>query len=360
MKYKVFGLLLLPVFLASCSKKQETIHAEWMPVTESVYASGVVKGQNQYQVFAKVAGQIEQIYVNEGDAVKPGDPILKIASSTATISRDNASEAARFNARANNQDKLQELKNNLELLLLKLRNDSLLWLRQQNLWQQNVGTQLELEQKELNYKNSVSNYNSALLRYEQLKRQLTFADRQSALNLELSNAQLSDLLVKSEIKGRVYDVFKKPGDMINLQTPLAVIADAQNFYLELQVDELDIARIQKDQQVFVTMDSYKGKVFEARVSKIHPLMNEKTKTFLIEARFVNAPERLYPNLTCEVNIVISQKEKALLIPRTYLDAENMVTLESGEKRAVKTGLMDYQRVEITEGLTETETLIKPK
>ena len=48
-------------------------------ITESVYASGIIKSKNQYQVYAAVSGLIQQILVSEGDVVKKGDMLpLKV------------------------------------------------------------------------------------------------------------------------------------------------------------------------------------------------------------------------------------------------------------------------------------------
>ena len=107
------------------------------------------------------------------------------------------------------------------------------------------------------------------------------------------------------------------------------------------------------------MDSYKGQTFEAVVQKINPLMNDRSKSFTIDAVFTRQPPALYPNLTCEANIVIQQKEKALTIPRSYLMAGDFVMLANKEKRKVTTGLKDYQQVEITGGLSATDFIIKP-
>jgi multidrug efflux pump subunit AcrA (membrane-fusion protein) len=351
--------LLLLIAIASCKQKNETLFPSLQPITQSVYASGVVKGYNQYQVFAKTTGVLTELYVSEGDMVKEGENLLLISNNTAKINQENAEVNARFNASQNNLDKLEELALNIEVLKEKKTNDSLLLQRQLNLWKQNVGTQVEVEQKQLAYKNAQTNYASALLRYKQLKRQISFASEQSKINLQLSNTLYGDFLVKSEITGKVYDILKKEGEMVTSQTPVAVVGDASRFYLELQIDEFDITQIKLDQQVFVTMDSYKGKVFEAKVSKIHPMMNEKSKSFLVEATFIKQPENLYPNLTVEANIVIRSKEKALLIPRNYLTADNKVLLENGNLIEVKTGLMDYKMIEIIAGISETDALLKP-
>ncbi|MBL7728059.1 MAG: efflux RND transporter periplasmic adaptor subunit, partial [Dinghuibacter sp.] len=60
---------LVAVCLFSCTAKKEEITPSEEKITESVYASGVIKGRNQYQVYASVNGVIAQVLVNEGDRV---------------------------------------------------------------------------------------------------------------------------------------------------------------------------------------------------------------------------------------------------------------------------------------------------
>ena len=88
-------------------------------------------------------------------------------------------------------------------------------------------------------------------------------------------------------------------------------------------------------------------------------MNEKTKTFTIEAKFINQPLVLYPNLTLEANIIIKTNPKAILIPREYLFEDQFVYLKDGQKKKVKTGIKDLKYVEITNGLAENTEIIIP-
>ncbi len=353
-------LLYLLLFLASCSsKKKENTKPEYQSITQSVYASGIIKSKNQYQVFANSSGILGKILVTEGDRIKQGQLLFQISNPVAELNRENSLISAKFNTYQNNQNKLLELQYNITLAKQSKENDSLMLIRQRNLWAENIGTQAELEMKELSAKNSKTAYNNALLRYEELKKQLDFAERQSKKLYEISSSQANELLVKSQINGKVFSILKKSGEMVTPQTPLAVVGEAENYYIELQVDEYDIAKIELGQKIFLSMDSYKEQVFEAQVSKIYPIMNERSKTFTIEAVFTKAPNKIYPNLTAEANILISTKEKALLIPRNYLVNDKFVILENGEKKEVKIGMKDYEKVEIIEGLSNQDVILKP-
>ncbi len=357
--FNILLVFLLFFSLIACKSKTETIQPKEEKITESVYASGIVKTKDQYQVNSTTNGIIQQLLVKEGDIVKKGDPILVIRNETARLNVENAQLTAAYADIRNNTDKLNEAKANIELGRIKMLNDSSLFVRQQNLWLQQIGTRIELDQRELAYKNSKISYSTARLRYNDLKKQLTLAAEQSRKNVAISSALSKDLTLRSEVSGRVYNLLKEKGEWVTTAMPVAIIGNANDFMLELQVDENDIAKIKGGQKAFVTMDSYKGAVFEASIISIDPIMSEKTKSFTIDAAFTNKPATLYPNLTVEANIVIQTKDKALTIPRNYLMNDSMVMTSDKKTKRVLTGLKDYQKVEILKGLSTADMIIKP-
>jgi HlyD family secretion protein len=240
-----------------------------------------------------------------------------------------------------------------------MKNDSALYFRQKSLWEQKIGSKVEFERSELNYQNSKNIYYASSENYSDLKRQLDFTSAQSKKNVLISSRVQNDYTVRSQVKGVVYSLTKLKGELVVAQTPLAVIGDAKEFILEMQVDEYDILKINKGLTVLVTLDSYKGRVFKARVTKIDPLMNERSKTFMVEAAFIEPPDVLYPNISFEANIVLNSKAKAMLIPRNYLLNDSLVIKENGDTVRVKTGLKDYQKVEVISGISREDELVKP-
>jgi HlyD family secretion protein len=353
-------LLVLCAITIACNTKVEKTNPLSGKITESVYAAGFVKARNQYQVFSTVSGIVDKIYVTENDPVKKGTPLLLLADQPSRLNRENSDLSAKYADLRTNEDKLTDLRNNIDLASSKYDNDSLTAKRQENLWSQGIGSKLELEQKQLAAQGSAISLESAKIKYDDLKKQLELNDRQAKNNLAISKSRENDYTVKSEVDGKVYFIYPKRGEIISPQTALAIVGDANAFYLQLEVDEYDIVKVKLGQEILITMDSYKNEVFEARVSKIDPMMNERTKTFLVEAEFTKQPPVLYPNLTVEANIVIQTKEKAITIPRNYLVNDSFVIVNKTEKRAVKTGIKDYRRVEIVEGITDQDIIYKPK
>jgi len=354
MKTLVPILLLL---LVGCGSKTETIHPKTQNISSSVYASGTIKSSSQYQAVPLVSGIIQDIFVDDGDLVKKGQLLFRIDNKAQLINEENAALSASYYDLGSNQDKLEDARNAIQLAREKLKTDSLLYVRQLNLFNQNVISKVELEQKELAYQSSQNGLSNALIRYNDLKRQINFSAKQAKNNLALSSKSVSDFEIRSDIDGRVYSVLIEKGDLVGPQVPLAVLGSANDFILEMQVDEYDIAKVNLDMRVLITMDSYKGQVFEAKVTKINPLMNERSKTFKVEATFTKAPQRIFPNTSFEANIVLESKKKVLTIPRTYLLKGDSVLLANGKKVKVTVGLRDFEFVEILSGIKPEDELM---
>lgn len=359
-KYRsVFGLLVCIGFCSCMRSEPERTTPVIRDITESVYASGNIKALNQYEAFAPNSGPIQEIFVQEGDLVKVGTPILAIYNEREKLNRENAELAQSFAGYQQNQSKLRDLQLAIDLAKSKLLNDSLLYVRQQNLWKQSIGTKMELDQRRLAFESAQNNYQSSLLRYQDVKREIEFNSRSASKSAAISRVLESDFVLKSQINGRVYSLPKEKGEMVNPQTVVAVLGDATEFIMELQVDEYDIATVHLGQQVLISMDSYKGAVFEGKVTKIYPLMDTRTKSFNVEAVFTKLPTSLYPNLSLEANILTSTSKDALVIPRNYLIGDSQVILASEDTVSVMVGIRNFEYAQILEGIDEDTKLIKP-
>ncbi|WP_143962432.1 efflux RND transporter periplasmic adaptor subunit [Litoribacter populi] len=355
-KYFLLGCSLLLVF--SCGENYETTTVQRGNISESVYASGIVKSQGQYQAYASVSGLVDEVYAQEGDTVKKGDPIISIYNESGKLNRESAELARAFADQQANQSRLRDLEIAVELAKSQLENDSLMLERQKRLKNQGVGTETEMERRELNYRNSMTQYQSSKIRYEELKREIDFQDRQAYQNLKISRALEDDFLVTSRLDGVVFSVLMEKGELVSPQTPLAVLGQAGAYFLELQVDEYDIVKVKPGQKVFVSMDSYRGQSFEAIITKINPILNQASKSFTVEAKFTVAPDQLFPFLTLEANILIRENKETLLVPRNYIYQEMFVVTEDKDTLEVEMGIRDFQKVELLNGVDEGTKLIR--
>jgi HlyD family secretion protein len=350
------------VLTQSCKEGEQSLKPEARDITESVYASGTIKASGQYEIFSPYSGILVSNLVKAGDTITPDTDLFLIDNTISALNTENA----RINAEmlrdktGPSSNTLGELEKRMSLAREKMLNDSLLLSRQQSLWQQQVGSKIDLEKRELNYKASKTEYESVMLQYRQIKIELEKSYQQALNSLKISEKQKNDFIVRSHLSGTVYNILKEPGEWISAQTPLGVAGQTNKFEIELQVDEFDIVKIKKDQRVFISMDSYKGKSFEGVVTRVEPFMNERTRTFRVFAEFTNAPETLYPNLSVEANILISEKKNALTIPASYLINDKYVITSDNDTVEVKVGIKNLQWAEIEEGIDINSSLAMPQ
>lgn len=353
--------LLLLSLLAACKKKPEQTKPIFGPIVEAVYASGKVKARDQIQVFPQVSGKISRVLVNPGDAVALNQILVEIENKQSLLNQENARlsfEYVKENA-AKQSDRMQELELGLKLAREKLALDSALFQKQKVLMEQNIGTRLEYDQRKLAFENSRTAVSTAQKRLGQLRTQLQNDMNRAQVGLQQASLATADFVVKAPFHAKVFDVLRKEGELVNPQIPIAVIGQPDSFYLELQVNENDITKISVGQEIALTIEAFPEKVFSATVARIVPIMNERSRNFRVDARFAQMPAGLYPNLNVEANIVISQKENTLVIPRRFLSEDDHVWISETEKKKVKTGIRDYQKVEILEGIDSTTTVYMP-
>lgn len=355
----------IPLFVLSlafgCRGEEDTIVPTMGPITESVYANGFVKAQGQYQVYPTVSGAVLQLLVSEGDTVSAGQALMRIDDRASGAGERSAMAQVALLERnaAEHGPVLVPLRDAVEQARDKYLLDSLNVERQRNLWAQRIGSKVELEQRELAFTASRGAWVRARQVLSETRDELRTQLEVARNNAIVNRAGQVDRTPASAIDGLVYDLMIEVGELATPQRPVAVVGSAEDLYLELEVDEFDIRQIQVGQVAMVTLDSHAEEVYEARVSRIIPMMNERSRTFTVEARFVQRPPRLYPNLTAEASIVIRTKADALLVPATYIVDGGYVLTGKDERTAVRIGARDMDMVEVLEGITTGTRLHKP-
>jgi multidrug efflux pump subunit AcrA (membrane-fusion protein) len=355
----VIKFFLVVFIFISCREKKSFISPIESSITSSVYASGSIKSKNQYTVFPKVNGVLEHIYVSGGDTVVKGSPLFSIQGVNQMLNEENAELAASYYNLSTNKEAINEAKQSILLTSKKRINDSTFFYKNKRLFEKDLISELEFSQSELAYENSKTANSTARLKYAALLKQVTFNANQSKKNLEIAKNSSKDLTVFSTLDGVVYQVSRNQGETVTVQSDIAVIGSSNDFIIEMQVDANEIIKVKKGQKIVVAVDSYPDSSFFATVTKVNPFMDQKTRTFLVEAEFVKRPEVLYPNVDIEANIIIEEKEMALLIPREYIINDSFVILKGQDTVKVTVGLKDFNYAEVLSGLNKDALLINP-
>jgi multidrug efflux pump subunit AcrA (membrane-fusion protein) len=350
----------LSILFTACTESSDGVHPEEIALTESVYSSVIIEPDSFYKVYVATRGIVDEIMVQEGDPIGIGDLIARIVDDNSKLASENAQLEMNL-AKKNYEGTsslIDDLKNELVVAELNLKNDSINYERQQRLWSEKIGSKTDFEKRQLAYQTSLNKYNTLKRQLERKQDELKIALQKSKNNYENRLNQQADFEIRSRVNGKVYELLKEVGESVNDQEPFALLGSSNEFIVKMQVDEVDIVRINTGQLIYVTLDAYENQVFEAVVTQIIPQMKQETQTFWVKGTFVNPPKVLYSGLRGEANVVIAQKEKTLTIPLEYLINSNKVLTENGTL-TVSTGLRSLERVEIIEGLDSSTVILKP-
>lgn len=348
--------------IVSCNQKDKTAHPEYRAMTEAVYASGVIMPRGEYKLYSMADGVIAERMVNEGDLVKAGEPLFRI---------DNEEQAARLaaardvyrTAQANYGETSPALAEALAALRSqesKYATDSAHYARVRELFAANAATQSDYDRAKLSAQVAQNELAAARQRYERTKRQLFIELQNAESQFKVSAKQNANTLIRSLSSGMAYEIYKQQGEAVRRNDALALIGSPDETYIKLSVDELDVRKIKLGQEIIVKIDVYQDQMFKARIEKIYPMLNRQDQSFRVDAAFTERLPDRFVGVTAEANIIINRKERALVIPKTYLLSGDSVLVKTaeGEARKVKIrkGMENYDVVEVLEGLTEQSLL----
>jgi HlyD family secretion protein len=166
--------------------------------------------------------------------------------------------------------------------------------------------------------------------------------------------------VKSEVSGLVFMTAKEKGELIRRNEVIAVVGKKDSYYLQLDIDELDIQRVKVGQEVLVKIDAYPGKVFKAEIEKVYPMVDRRQQSVRADAILKENLPGWFSGLALEANIIIREKQQAIVIPKNKLLAGDCVLIETEDgpkKIKVSKGVETLDEIEITEGLDTNKLLV---
>jgi RND family efflux transporter MFP subunit len=285
--------------------------------THQIEIRGSVASRNNVLLSAETMGRVTNVYVKEGASVKKGELLVAL---DATILENN----------------IAEVETQLELAVIMFE-------RQSNLWEQNIGTEIQY----LQAKNSK----------ETLERRLNTL-----------KSQLRQYYVRAPFNGEVDAVPIKIGEMAQPGVPLVHIVNPRDMYIKADVSEAYLGKIVKGSSVEVNFP-IKNKSFTSSINSVSKVINPDNRTFTVE---VGLPEsstfEFQPNQVVVISLIDYENKDAIAIPtkliQTDQDGKFVFVVDENEgkmkakKARVSTGLNYASKTEILAGLNEGEILIE--
>ena len=273
---------------------------------------GNVTTKDLLVIYPEFSGILTHVYIKEGQWVNKGQVLAKIDDGGLS-------------------QQLAQLNIQVELARTTFE-------RQQRLWDQKIGSEMQYLQAKSNYE----------------------AQTQAIGQLE---QQVAKTIITAPFSGTIDDVLTEQGSVVLPgQTPLMRIVNLNNMYIVTDVPEKYVSTITLNKRVEVEFPVL-GKKIDSKVRQVGSFINPSNRTFKVEVAIPNKEKSIKPNLTAKLRINDYSNSKALLIPQSIISEnangeqyiyviKNKTSINEAiaEKVIIETSLTQGDVIEVIKGL----------
>jgi len=283
-----------------------------------VELQGNVSTKNLVVIYPEFAGNLNTIYVKEGQKVSKGETLAKIDDGGL----------------------------NQQLSQLKIQADlaKTTYERQEKLWKQKIGSELQ-------YLQAKSNYEAQEQAIKQLQK------------------QINKTIIIAPFSGTIDEIITEQGNFVSPgATPIMRIVNLNNMLIDIDVPERHITSVTLNKNVVVNIPVL-NKTINTTVNQVGSFINPANRTFKVEVLIPNKDQSIKPNLTAKISINDYTNKTALLIPQNII-LENakgqqyiyIVSHKKGsegvaKKQIIVTGKMQGDVIEVLEGISHNTEII---
>lgn len=271
------------------------------PAVEAIYATGTVEPTVMLPIASRAAGHLVALNVDEGDEVRKGQALARLDDGDLTDTVQELDARARF-ARLNLQ-------------------------RMQDLAQRKVAAKVDLDQARADLDAA-----EAVLRRAKAQR-----------GYMTLTAPADGLIIRRD--GEVGQFIPVGQAVFSLSccAPLRVTAD---------VDEEDVPRVRIGQKVVLHADALPDRVFDGEVIQMTPKGDPVARSFRVRIGLAD-PTGLQVGMTVDANLIVAQRQDALLVPSTAIQKGAVWRVADGKlhRQSVRIGVAGAVRTEILDGLS---------
>jgi RND family efflux transporter MFP subunit len=347
--------------------KARVVAVEAKKVPRQVEAVGSLFAFEEVTVGAEVEGRVGEVYVDVGDRLAQGRPLLKIVPVELGLALDQERAALRqIEARlapVEGSGEITDPRDAAEVRKAEAdRTDAeQKYQRAKELWDEGLIARGTFDEAEAHYNATKAAYDMAVQNVKNLRAQ---ADQRTAA-VALADKKLRDTVVRAPFAGQVKERMVSPGQYVKVQTPVMVIVDNDPLRARLKVPEKMAGWVDVGQPVRVQVEAFPDETFSGKVSRINPTVEPQTRSFELEALLDNKQGRLKPGFFARASIVSRRVDDVLLVPRDALrylyGVYKVYAVEQGtlHETDVKLGARDGDDVEVVSGIKDGAKLAVP-
>lgn len=325
--------------------KYELVTPKRDTIETKTVATGKVEPRDEVLIKPQMSGIISEVLKEAGQMVKEGEIIAKIKVIPEMVQLNSAESRVR-------------------VAKISLDQVTPAFNRNKQLFEQGVISKEEYETSLAEYKKAQEEADNA----------------QDALDIiregiSKKSAALSTTQVRSTINGMILDVPIKVGNSViqsntfNDGTTIATVADMSDMIFKGKVDETEVGRIHEGMPIKLTVGALDSRVFNAQLEYVAPKGVEENGAVLFEIKAAaEIPEDAFirAGYSANAEIVLKHAENVLTVPESTVEFKGdsafvqIVKQEEPEqvfeKQLVKVGLSDGIKIEIKEGLAESDKI----
>ena len=318
---------------------------------------GYVTARRRATVSSKVTGKVIEVNVEEGMAVREGQVLARLDDSTL--------QAALGLYRA----QLEAAKRQIPESEVRLEQARVQLQRQERLRKEGLNTPNDID-------NAKAEVDSLVARIASAQETVKVAESQIAMQ----QTAIDDTVIRAPFSGIALSKDAQPGEMVSpvsagggfTRTGISTIVDMSSLEIEVDVNESYINRVSAGQPVTAVLDAYPGFEIPASVIAVVPTADRQKATVLVRIGFKKLDPRILPDMGVGVTFLReadasaasqSAAQSVTLVPQGAVKTDSGTTFvflvngQTVERRAVKIGGTDGDRVEVLAGLKGGDRIV---
>jgi len=318
---------------------------------------GYVTARRRATVSSKVTGKVIEVNVEEGMAVRKGQVLARLDDSTL--------QAALGLYRA----QLEAAKRQIPESEVRLEQARVQLQRQERLRKEGLNTPNDID-------NAKAEVDSLVARIASAQETVKVAESQIAMQ----QTAIDDTVIRAPFSGIALSKDAQPGEMVSpvsagggfTRTGISTIVDMSSLEIEVDVNESYINRVSAGQPVTAVLDAYPGFEIPASVIAVVPTADRQKATVLVRIGFKKLDPRILPDMGVGVTFLRetdasaasqSAAQSVTLVPQGAVKTDSGTTFvflvngQTVERRAVKIGGTDGDRVEVLAGLKGGDRIV---
>lgn len=348
------------------------------PITYSISMTGDILPLMQVDLFPKISGYIENIYVRLGDKVLKGQLIAQIDKAD-YLQKVKEVEARVLHAKAQLLEietgtRIEEIRKAEEAVRQaesRFNNAKIQRERIEALYKRGVISKKEYDISEMEFTVSEAQLESAREHLKLLKEGARKEEREAA---QARLKEVEALLAQERLKlqytqivapfsGEISRRYVDPGSLVSPSTPIVNIVHADTLKVIANILEKDVPYIKIGMKAKVRAEAFPDKIFEGKIMHISSSLDLHTRTLQAEIYIPNQDRLIKPGMFSRIEISLIEKPSAMVIPKNALieqGKERFVFVVKGNKairRSILTGFEDDKFIEVKEGVSEGDFIV---